>query len=179
MTELPSSRRSSLRPCPGDVVVTPAVRGYDIGAVDGPEFHLLNNRDSWTRARRLAQWYAAARRSCAWASRDGRSFEPLVFEERAGLDAVHGWFPYRSDAVLRHAPREPGIYVLRAGGPIYIGSTEDLQDRLRYHLDEPLTCEQSALPLEFSFKVIASPAERERRTAELITWWLPPCNQPS
>jgi hypothetical protein len=157
-------------------VVTRAVHGYDIGAVEGPEFHLLNTRDSWPRARRLAQWYAAERRSRAWASRDGQSFEPLVFE-RASLDADHGWFPYRADAVLRHAPRQPGIYVLRAGGPVCIGCAEDLQDRLRYHLDQPLSCPHGSPPLEFSFKVLASAAEREERVAELITWWGPPCNQ--
>jgi hypothetical protein len=159
-------------------VVTPAVRGYDIGAVEGPEFHLLNNRDSWSRARRLAQWYAAVRRSRAWASRDGESFEPLVFE-RAGLDADHGWFPYQAETVRRYAPRQPGIYVLRAGGPVFIGNTENLQDRLCYHLEQPLICAQIGVPLEFSFKVVASASEREDRTAELITWWGPPCNQTS
>lgn len=177
MTGTPSPRKSTPHPRAGDIVVIPAVRGFDIGVVDGPDFHLLSNRDSWARARRLAQWYAAARRSRAWASRDGQAFHPLVFE-RAGLDDDHGWFPYEAEAVLRHAPKLPGIYVLRAGGPVYIGSTENLHDRLRYHLDEPLACQQGAQPLEFSFKVIASAGEREARAAELIVWWAPPCNQP-
>ena len=165
----------SLGPSSGDVVVTPALRGYDIGALDDPDFHLLNNRDDLHAALRLAHWYAVARHSRVWVRRDARPFEPVVFE-RVGLEAESGWFPYEADTVLRHVPKKPGIYVLRATGPIFIGDTDNLQDRLRYHLDGQWFCPEASLPLEFSFSVIASCQIRQQKAAELIRWWGPPCN---
>jgi hypothetical protein len=158
------------------VLVTPAVRGYDIVALEEPNFQLLNNRESLDWAVRLAHWYAVARDGRVWVSRDGQTVEPLVFE-RVGLEPDTSWFAYRADLVRQHVPQSPGIYVLRAGGPVFIAETQNLEDGLHHHLEQPLPCPEAAAHLEVAFSVLASAPLRRQKTAELIRWWRPPCNQ--
>lgn len=160
----------------GDVTVTPASPGYNIGIVDRAGWRFLNTAETWAQAIRKASWFSTMRGGRVWGSRDGHLLDPLVFEP-LGFDGDYVWLPFNAASIHLHAPGAPGIYVLRAVRPIYIGESESLRDRLLFHLENPLPCRDASAELMFTFKVIEVPDKRIRRSRELITWWKPACNQ--
>jgi hypothetical protein len=161
----------------GDLAVRPQGDVYTISSlIEVPDSWLtIETRSSWPSAVRKAYWYALFKNAQLWTSRDSMTLE-LVDAERVWLAASRRWWPLERDAVARHAPAEPGIYMLRAATPVFVGDTDDLQGRLSYHLAHPLSCQEAARALLFSFQTMTG-QQRAARAAELVLWWAPPCNE--
>ena len=160
---------------PGDVTVTPASPGYNIGIVDGAGWRFVNTAETWAQAVRKASWLSGVRGGRVWGSREGVSFDPLIFEQ-IGLDGDYGWFALDARMIDERAPSAGGIYVLRAKAPIYIGETENLRERLLFHLENPFPRDRADGAIVFACKVIDAADKRHQRNLELVTWWKPPCN---
>ena len=162
----------------GDIVVTPAVSGYDVGVLDGDGWHLLKTAGTWDTAVRKARYLGAVTPARVWASRDGEAVEPLVFPPN-GPDDRHEWLPFDRTSVLAHAPDGPGLYALCGRRPLYIGETENVRERLLYHLEIPLECPEARGPLRFAFAAMGAQPQRGDQKSRLVACWSPPCNEPA
>jgi hypothetical protein len=161
----------------GDISVSPDNDGFTVGLVD-------ESRKTWVPISMGMAWAAAIRRAYAYSllrhgriltSRTGRTFE-LLDPQSVWLGTKWDWRPHEPMSIAQHAPETPGIYVLRALTPIYIGETDNLRERLLYHFHHAGACEEQQGALEFCCQEYASADERARETARLIDWWWPPCN---
>ncbi len=175
---MPDDQHGSEIPSAGDVTVSPDEHGYTVGRVtlDGRTIVPVSAGLRWPLALSRAHRYSRAERSRVFAKRAGREFE-LVDEYRLWLDANRVWHAHVEDVVRKQAPAKPGVYVLRAVLPVYVGETEDLRERLLYHLAHPGECERRMGRLEFTVQEFVSADLRVRRAADLLSWWMPPCNQ--
>jgi hypothetical protein len=133
---------------------------------------------AWAAAIRRAYAYSLLRHARILTSRTGREFD-LLDPSTIWLGSEWQWWPHEPMTIAEHAPTGPGVYVLRALTPIYIGETDNLRERLLYHFQHPGGCEGQQGALEFCCHESASSDDRARETARLIDWWLPPCNQPT
>jgi hypothetical protein len=167
-----------LRVAPGDITVTPGYQGFLIGrvAADGT-WVALDPAPSLAVALRKVQAYSRVRDSRVLVSRDGTTFE-LFDPSRLWLGRDRYWCVYLRWAVDKYAPALPGLYMVRFVTPIYVGDTDNLRERLLFHLEGLSTCPEARQgPLEFCFEVEESADVRSRRASDLIEWWSPPCNQ--
>lgn len=164
----------------GDISVSPDNDGFTVGVVDDVRktWVPVSMGMAWAAAIRRAYAYSLVRRARILTSRTGKEFE-LLDPHTIWLGAEWHWRAHEPMAIASHAPEAPGIYVLRALTPIYVGETDNLRERLLYHFHQPGVCEGQQGALEFCCQEFASPDERARETARLIDWWLPPCNLPT
>jgi hypothetical protein len=162
---------------PGDITVSPDRAGYMIGVtVAEREFSVIATGLPWALAIQRAHIYSVTHGGRVLVSRNGAPFEELDAQEAwLGVDRV--WRLHDRATVFAHAPATAGVYVLRATTPIYIGETQNLRERLLYHLTSPSECAQRFGALEFSVQEFVSIALQSRRAARLQGWWLPPCNE--
>ena len=71
-------------------------------------------------------------------------------------------------AVLDKAPKASGVYsIFSSKRWIYIGESDDIQQSLFDHLNEPGSCLRQFSPLSFSFE-LTSPPERRARLDALV-----------
>ena len=162
----------------GDLTVSPAPPGFIVGQVsaDGSHWNAIDSEPTWGAAVWKAYFYSCARNHRVFVSRHGDQLE-LLDPPRIGLGPDQDWRAHTAASVTKHAPRAAGVYILRSIAPVFIGETDNLQERLLYHLHEPLACHDTAIPLEFAFETFESTERRSRRATDLIDWWAPPCNQ--
>lgn len=79
-------------------------------------------------------------------------------------------------AVREKAPNASGVYSLYTSQRwVYVGESDDIQQSLFRHLNEPSACMARCGPLSFSFKT-APTAERVARQHALIVELVPTCN---
>lgn len=163
---------------PGDVTVSPSLSGYTIGIVKakGQEFAILDSGLQWATAVYRAYTHALRNGARVLTRRHGSPFE-ILNPYDVWLDDRCVWVPFDEESVHAHAPTAAGVYVLRAETPIFVGETANLRDRLLDHLDRPLTCAGKYRVLEFCVQELASLHARNQRAAQLIAWWVPPCNE--
>ena len=81
--------------------------------------------------------------------------------------------------IILFAPRAPGVYgVSGAVEMIYVGQSEDIQDRLLQHFNEESHCMWEYTPHTFHFeKVLGGEGARREIEDELIAEYDPPCNK--
>jgi hypothetical protein len=71
-------------------------------------------------------------------------------------------------AVFDKAPKDSGVYsIFTSKQWVYIGESDDIQQSLFNHLNEPGACLQRFSPLSFSFE-LKTPAERRATLDALI-----------
>lgn len=162
----------------GDISVSPDNDGFTVGLVDDVRkaWMPISMGMAWAAAIRRAYAYSLVRRARILTSRNGQEFE-LLDPHRVWLGVEWHWRPLEPMSITRSVPDRPGLYVLRALTPIYIGETENLRERLLYHVQHPDPCEEQQGALEFCCEEHASADERSVEAKRLIDWWLPPCNQ--
>lgn len=162
----------------GDISVSPDNAGFTVGIVDDVRrtWVPVSMGMAWAAAIRRAYAYSLVRRARILTSRTGQEFE-LLDPQAVWLGGDWQWRPHEPISIAHHAAAGPGIYVLRALTPIYIGETDNLRERLLYHFHHPGFCQEQQGALEFCCQTYASADERAREAARLIAWWLPPCNQ--
>jgi hypothetical protein len=179
MTGRKPSGADPAQPGLGDVTLSPTHPGFIIGQVSAQDgrWFAIDTESSWPAALWKAHYYATVRHVRALVSRHGDRFEVLD-PDRLWLGRDLHWHALTADAVQAHAPAEPGIYVLRSLTPVYVGDTDNLRERLLYHLREPWAC-PAAAPLQFSIRPLEAPDRRSEQAADLIAWWAPPCNHPA
>jgi hypothetical protein len=160
-----------------DISVTPGLHGFVISRVrgDGGGWVPVKTVATWAEAIFKALIFATVTGGRVVASRLDDNFE-VVDEPRRWIGPHQAWLPFEQDVVQKHVPRVPGIYALRGAAPIFVGDTENLQDRLLYHLREPLPCREAETGLLFFFETVPQPALRSERVTDLIRWWALPCN---
>jgi len=163
-----------------DISVTPGVHGYVISRLRGESSVCVpvKTEVTWREAIFGALTLAAAAGGRVLASRRGGPFE-IVDENRRWLGPEQYWLPYEEHVVRKHAPEVPGLYALRGSAPIFLGDTENLRERLLYHLRDPLPCPQALNQLLFCCEPVLDPSIRSERAIDLITWWTLPCNSVS
>ena len=162
----------------GDLTASPGCRGdFLIGQLRKEGWIALGQTPNWAETLRRMRFYTRAYEARALVSRDGLRFR-LFDETRVWLDADRPWMPLNDDEVRRSVPTSPGLYVVRAVTPLFVGDTDSLRDRLLYHLRTPWACAEARDGhLEVCFEEVQSARARSIRTRDLIDWWLPPCNQ--
>ncbi len=81
--------------------------------------------------------------------------------------------------ITLYAPKAPGVYgVSGAGEMIYVGQSEDIQDRLLQHFNDESHRMWKYSPHTFHFeKVLGGEVARRKRKDELIAEYDPPCNK--
>ena len=163
---------------PDDVTVSPSLNGYSIGVVkaDGHEFAILDSGLQWATAIQRAYKYSLHHGARVLMRRHGERFE-LLNPSDVWLGDGRKWHRHDESTIRKNAPSAPGVYLLRAEAPIFAGDTENVRDRLLYHLKHPGACAQKYGALEFSFQELASIHARNQGAARLIAWWMPPCNE--
>ncbi len=63
-------------------------------------------------------------------------------------------FPYEFESILRHAPMQPGLDAIFAGGKwLYVGEADNLCGRLLYHLGLSHSGLARHQPAHFAFEV--------------------------
>ncbi|HEX5070020.1 MAG TPA: hypothetical protein VFV78_07365 [Vicinamibacterales bacterium] len=163
-----------------DYVVTANDPGYTLVRMQKSGTGLLpaivTDFSTWEEAIRKARLLALMEGVRAWASPDGNDrFIELVIADHEHAAWAGAWRPFDRETLAHEVGREPGIYLLGNGRPLYAGDTDDLYARLMFHLAEPNPCLQVS-PLLFSCKRLDSPADRQDLLERLIHWWAPPCN---
>jgi len=84
-------------------------------------------------------------------------------------------FGYR--AVQDKAPKASGVYTIYTSRQwLYVGESEDVQESLFRHLNEPIACLAQRGPLSFSFQVVPQ-AERAGRHQALVSALGPACQR--
>jgi hypothetical protein len=171
---------SGLQILPTDVTVSPDTSGYTIriATPDATEHLTVAFELPWHVAIQRAYLYARLRRARVLTSRNGGGFEVLD-EEDAWLGDRRVWRMLDAATVQRHAPATSGVYMLRAGPPVYIGETGNLMARLLYHFEHQGPCMRRYGATEFSIQEFDSRDLGADRAARLIEWWTPPCNHPA
>ena len=82
-------------------------------------------------------------------------------------------FGYR--AVQDRVPNISGVYTIHSAQRwLYVGESEDIQQSLFRHLNEPSTCMARRGALSFSFEVVP-PTERVGRQRALVAALAPEC----
>jgi len=85
-------------------------------------------------------------------------------------------FAFTYQGVQEKAPKASGIYTIyTAKRWVYVGESEDIQQSLFQHLNEPSACIGEFVPLSFSFET-APAAERVSRQQALVAELEPACN---
>jgi hypothetical protein len=163
-----------------DYVIAPGDPGFTLVRMQksaaGLAPTLVTDFTTWEEAWRKARLLAMMEGVHAWASSDRKDgFVELVMAHHEHAPWTPPWRPLDRETVAREVRREPGVYMLGAGRPMFVGDTHDLQARLMFHLAEPLPCLR-ANPLLFSCKPAATPDDRKDLLARLVRWWAPPCN---
>jgi hypothetical protein len=178
MSARPTSDDIPAQPAPGDVTLSPTFPGFIIGQVsrDTGQWVALDSDATWPAALWKAHYYARVRGVRALVSRDGEAFH-VADPDRLWLGGDLAWHPHDTASVAAHAPAAPGVYVLRSLTPVFVGHTENLRERLLYHLREPWSCPEAAAPLQFCVRPLDVAESRSDVTADLIAWWTPPCNE--
>ena len=174
-----ASRGSAPRITPGDIIVSPDMTGYTIAmsARDSGQLVPVGMGLSWPDAIHRAHVYARIQQSRVLTSRHGQPFE-LLDDDDVWLGDRRVWRTHDAATVLRFAPPGAGVYVLRAVTPVLVGETENLRDRLLYHVSHPGACARRHGALEFCVQEFGSADLRMQRAARLAAWWSPPCNDP-
>jgi hypothetical protein len=86
------------------------------------------------------------------------------------------YFHYDRKSVTNHAPAAAGVYALwNRDFWIYIGESTDIQRRLLHQLTRDRDRITQGQPTAFGFELIADPAERAARQAELVQDLMPIC----
>lgn len=86
------------------------------------------------------------------------------------------YFHYTHESVTSHAPRAAGVYALwNKSFWIYVGSSENIQERLLQHLSGDNECITHEHPTAFGFELIGDPSERAARQAALARDLMPLC----
>ena len=71
-------------------------------------------------------------------------------------------------AVFDNAPKASGVYsIFTSRKWVYVGESDDIQQSLFNHLNQPASCLQRFSPLSFSFELKA-PAERRAALVALV-----------
>jgi len=84
-------------------------------------------------------------------------------------------YMFTFEAVRKKAPSASGVYtIFTAQQWVYVGESDDIQQSLFRHLNEPNASINQFGPLSFSFE-LAPAAERKARQQELIAELEPAC----
>jgi len=84
-------------------------------------------------------------------------------------------YPLTHRAVIEKAPKASGVYcIFTSKRWVHVGETDDIQQNLFTHLNEPGVCLRRFRPLSFSFALI-SVAERPAVLSALIAARNPAC----
>jgi hypothetical protein len=84
-------------------------------------------------------------------------------------------YPFTHRAVIERAPRASGVYcIFTSKRWVHVGETDDIQQNLFTHLNEPSLCLRRFGPLSFSFELL-SLAERPAILSALIAARKPAC----
>jgi hypothetical protein len=84
-------------------------------------------------------------------------------------------YAFTHRAVIEKAPKASGVYyIFTSKRWVYVGESDDIQQSLFTHLNEPSLCLQRFGPLSFSFE-LTSPAERRGTVGALIAARNPAC----
>jgi excinuclease UvrABC nuclease subunit len=88
-------------------------------------------------------------------------------------------FAFDSRGIDGNAPAASGVYVLcdPNGYYVYVGQSENVQQRLREHLNDPRDCAKAHGATLFAVELYEDEDERIRRRKELISNYAPVCNQ--
>lgn len=85
-------------------------------------------------------------------------------------------YAFTYQGVQEKAPRASGVYTIYTFQRwVYVGESDDIQQSLFRHLNEPSACMDRFGPLSFSFE-LASAAERVFRQQALVAELDPACN---
>lgn len=85
-------------------------------------------------------------------------------------------YAFLYQGVEEKAPNSSGIYIIYTSAQwVYVGESDDLQESLFRHLNEPSPCLDSFGPLSFSFELIPADARHARHLA-LVAELAPACN---
>jgi hypothetical protein len=84
-------------------------------------------------------------------------------------------YPFTHRAVIEKAPKAPGVYAIFTSKRwVHVGETDDIQQNLFAHLNEPSVCLRRFAPLSFSFESISA-ADRSAVLRALIAARNPAC----
>lgn len=126
---------------------------------------------------RLAALYATLASRAAsgiYNQPDAPPLEPYKGINRMPLEETY--FHYDRASVASHAPGVPGVYALwNRDVWVYVGETDNIQQRLLEHVSGENECIVSGHPTAFGFELIDDPVERIARQAALIQDLLPIC----
>jgi hypothetical protein len=85
-------------------------------------------------------------------------------------------YAFLYQAVEEKAPHASGVYTIYTSQRwVYVGESDDIQQSLFEHLNEPSACMERFGPLSFSFE-LAPVAARVPRYQALVTELEPACN---
>jgi hypothetical protein len=169
--------RGAVRPSPGDITISPDPSGYVIGEITADEagWRELESVPTWAAALRAAGLRCQSDEGRVLVSREGEPMQVLDLR-RLWLGQERRWQAFDYHRIVWQVPPSPGIYVLRGLTPVFVGETDNLRERLLYHLLD-WSCDVTTDPLEFCYEVVDAGTLRTARAADLISWWSPPCNQ--
>jgi len=88
-------------------------------------------------------------------------------------------FTFDKPGVDGHAPAASGVYVLcdLNGYYVYVGQSDNIQQRLREHLLDPKDCARARGATLFAFELLDDEDARIGRRKELVSNYAPVCNQ--
>ena len=102
-----------------------------------------------------------------------------VFEEVRVLHQHDDTFAFGFRAVQDRVPKASGVYTIYTSRRwLYVGESDDIQNSLFGHLNDPGRCLSQRGSLSFSFELVA-PAQRVGRQHALVTALVPLCNPAS
>jgi len=95
--------------------------------------------------------------------------------EATNMAAESAVYAFTHRAVIEKVPKASGVYyIFTPKRWVYVGESDDIQESLFTHLNEPSVCLQRFGPLSFSFELTA-PAERGATVGALIAARNPAC----
>lgn len=85
-------------------------------------------------------------------------------------------YAFTYQGVQEKAPSASGVYTIYTSQRwVYVGESDDIQQSLFRHLNEPSACIDQFGPLSFSFELAPTP-ERVSRQQDLVAELEPACN---
>ena len=166
---------------PRDYVISPAFPGYAVVQIrkssDGLSPSFVTDYATWEEASRKVHLLALMEGVHAWARREDKGpYYELVMAQHPHAPWPEAWYAFDRDTIDEYAPHASGVYVIGNGRPVFVGETDDLRTRLRFHFSDPGVCLQDVAPLLFSCKVAPVREETHVLLKRIIRWWRPPCN---
>ena len=102
-----------------------------------------------------------------------------VFEEARVVNQHDDTFAFGFRAVQDRAPKASGVYTIYTSRRwLFVGESDDIQNSLYGHLNDPSPCLSQRGSLSFSFELVA-PAQRLLRQHALMKALVPLCNAAS